>query len=213
MSGYDWSMPKPPAARNRGPAAAADNRRAILAAARRVFAQQGYHAPLSAIAREAGVGQGVFYRHFPTRVDLAFAVFEEHFAELEALAAEPDAQTFHRLWSRLVDLTIEEAAFVEMVVDARRAHQGYDGIARLRTLLERPLARAREAGTVHSGLTVDDVLLAQRMVYGLVVTAIDPTGLRESIERALAQGSLLVNQSQPTKTARRSRRSAPRPRS
>jgi AcrR family transcriptional regulator len=192
LSGYDFSMPGAPKTSNRGPAAAAGNRRAILAAARRVFAEQGYHAPLSAIAREAGVGQGVFYRHFPTRVDLAFAVFEEHFRELEALAATADAQTFGRLWSRLLELTVEEAAFVEMVVDARRTQRGYDGTERLRALLERPLERARAAGAADPELTIDDVLLAQRMVYGIVVTAVDTTGIRESIERALVRCSLLA---------------------
>lgn len=205
-------MPTPPRASNRGPAAAADNRRAILAAARRVFAEQGYHAPLSTIAREAGVGQGVFYRHFPTRIDLAFAVFEEHFAELETLAAQPDAQTFSRLWSRLLDLTIEEAAFVEMAVDSRRTQRGYDGTERLGGLLEQPLALARAAGTVHPDLTVDDVLLAQRMVYGLVATAVDTTGLRESVEWALARGSLLVNHARPPRQASRSSLSGPQPR-
>src|SRR5690606_39484170 len=62
---------------NRGPAAAAENRAALLAAARRLFAERGYHAPLSAIAREAGVGQGSLYRHFPQRELIAAAILEE----------------------------------------------------------------------------------------------------------------------------------------
>jgi AcrR family transcriptional regulator len=190
-------MPRPTRARNRGPAAAGDNRRAILAAARRVFVAEGYRAPLNAIAREAGVGQGVLYRHFPTRLDLAFAVFEEHFAELAELAAQPDALTFVRLWSRLLDLTIEEAAFVEMAVDARRTRPDYDGTDRLRTLLETPLAVAQAAGTVDPTLTVDDVLLAQRMAHGIVVTAIEPTGARRAIDHALEAGAHLAGLAKP----------------
>lgn len=197
LSGYDFSMPRRSNASNRGPAAAADNRRAILAAARQVFVEHGYHAPLSAIAREAGVGQGVLYRHFPNRIDLAFAVFEENFIELDRLAAEPDEQTFGRLWNRLLDLTIREAAFVEMVVDARRTQLNYDATDRLHGLLSRPLELAQAAGTVDPGLTTDDVLLAQRMAYGIVVTAIDTTGVRDSIERALAACSHLAGLGQP----------------
>ena len=83
-------MPRPTGRVNRGPAAAAGNRRAILAAARRLFAAHGYNVPLHTIAQEAGTGQGTLYRHFPTRLDLALAVFETHFAELTAIAQDAD---------------------------------------------------------------------------------------------------------------------------
>lgn len=179
-------MPARTGERNRGPAAAADNRRAILAAARRLFAERGYRVPLSAVAKEAGVGQGVLYRHFPTRLDLAYAVFEENFVELEAIAAEPDEGAFGRLWARLVDLTIREAAFVEMVVDARRSNPAYDGGDRLLALTGPPLDRARDAGLVAAGLTASDVMVALRMAFGVVVTATGPEPVRDTVDRALA---------------------------
>ena len=43
---------------NQGPKAAARNRAALVAAAREVHAEHGLDAPLFAIARRAGVGQG-----------------------------------------------------------------------------------------------------------------------------------------------------------
>jgi AcrR family transcriptional regulator len=176
---------------NRGPAASADNRRAILAAARVVFTERGYHAPLSAVAKEAGVSQGVLYRHFPTRLELAFAVFDEHWTDYARISASPDPEAFARLWALIIDKTIDEAAFVEMVVDSRRQAVGYDGAERMRTLLGPPLARAQDAGLVDARLTVEDVMLAQRMVFGIVVTTIDPAGLREQVARALAAVGLL----------------------
>lgn len=179
-------MPPQRRENNRGPAAAAGNRRAILDAARRLFAERGYQVPLSAIAREAGVGQGVMYRHFPARLDLAFAVFEENFTELEAIAAEPDAGAFVRLWSRLLEQTIEASAFVEMVVDARRTIPDYDGSKRLRALVEATLPRAQAAGLVDAQLTPPDVLLAHRMVYGVVVTATEESQVKETVDQALA---------------------------
>ena len=172
---------------NRGPAAAADNRAAILEAARRLLADRGYHVPLSAIAREAGVGQGVLYRHFPTRLDLAFAVFDENFDELEAIAADASPEAFGRLWSRLLDLTVDASAFVEMVVDARRNLPDYDGAERLLRLVEATLPSAQEAGLASTRLTPADVLLAQRMAYGVVVTAAgEPTTVRATVDRALS---------------------------
>ncbi|GAA3762376.1 TetR/AcrR family transcriptional regulator [Salinactinospora qingdaonensis] len=178
-------MPPTKRKRNRGPAAAADNRTAILATARRLFTDRGYHVPLSVIAREAGVGQGVLYRHFSTRLDLAFAVFEDNFAELETMAAEPDDEVFERLWHRLLELTIQESAFVEMVVEARHSVTDYEGAKRLRALVEAPLRRARDADLVAPELTPDDVLLAQRMAYGAAVTASESGAVREAVERVL----------------------------
>lgn len=61
----------------------------------------------------------------------------------------------------------------------------------MRGLLDPPLTRAQEAGLVDPGLTVDDVMLAQRMVFGIVVTAIDTTDLRGQVSRALATVGLL----------------------
>ena len=180
-------MTPPRGKSNRGPAAAADNRAAILEAARRLFADRGYRVPLSAIAREAGVGQGVLYRHFPTRLDLAFAVFDDNFDELETIAADPSPEAFGRLWSRLLDLTIEASAIVEMVVDARRNLPDYDGAERLLRLVESTLPPAQAAGLASAGLTAPDVLLAQRMAYGVVITAAgEPRTVRATVDRALS---------------------------
>lgn len=171
---------------NRGPAAAAGNRAALLASARALFAQRGYDVPLSAIAAAAGVGQGVLYRHFPTRLDLAFAVFEEHFRQYAALARSTGPDVFGALWRQIVDNLIAETAFVDMVSDARQSHSDYDGIQRLTALLTGPLELAVAAGRVDADVTVDDVVLAIRMAYGLIRTA-DGTGADEL--RALILGT------------------------
>jgi AcrR family transcriptional regulator len=171
---------------NRGPAAAPENRAAILAAARRLFAERGFLVPLTTIAKEAGVGQGVLYRHFPTRFDLAFAVFEDNFAELERAAASGGPDAFGALWATLLEQTVREAAFVEMVVEARRSQPHYDGDDRLRALIARSLPEARTAGRVPADVTVDDVLLAWRMIFGVVATADSAPTARADVARAVA---------------------------
>ncbi|MGM0386686.1 MAG: TetR/AcrR family transcriptional regulator [Actinomycetota bacterium] len=171
---------------NRGPAAAAGNRAALLASARHLFAERGYQVPLSSIARDAGVGQGSLYRHFPTRLDLALAIFEENFAELEALAeADCGDDCLLRLWRRLVEFTLESRAFVETAVEARRQLAGYEGAERLASLLAEPLARAQAAGLVDAAWTVPDLVLAQRMVYGVILTEVDPMAARAAALRAI----------------------------
>lgn len=54
---------------------AARNRRALLEAARSAFEREGLGASLEGIAREAGVGIGTLYRHFPRRADLVTASY------------------------------------------------------------------------------------------------------------------------------------------
>lgn len=150
-----------------------------------MFADRGYHAPLNAVAKEAGVGQGVLYRHFPDRLALALEVFEGHWAEYEELSADPDPGSFQRLWALMIEHTIADAAFVEMVVDARRSMPDYDGAERQRALIEPPLERARDAGLVDSELTADDVLLGARMVFGVVTTAVGTDDVRATVARAI----------------------------
>ena len=60
------------------------NRERILDAAKGAFTRFGANASLDDIAKEAGVGPGTLYRHFPTRDDLLEAVYS---TEVEKLAA------------------------------------------------------------------------------------------------------------------------------
>ncbi|MEU6446943.1 TetR/AcrR family transcriptional regulator [Streptomyces sp. NPDC046979] len=61
------------------------NREKLIAAARAAFTAADDGVPLEGIARDAGVGIGTLYRHFPTREALVEAVYA---AELEAVTAD-----------------------------------------------------------------------------------------------------------------------------
>ena len=71
---------------------AVHNRERILAAAVEAFKTSGINASLDGIARQAGIGPGTLYRHFPSREDLLIAVFKTE-AENLASAAQDYAQT------------------------------------------------------------------------------------------------------------------------
>src|SRR6201987_4478682 len=60
------------------------NRERILEVAKEAFTRSGANTSLDDIAREAGVGPGTLYRHFPTREELLEAVYR---TEMEKLAA------------------------------------------------------------------------------------------------------------------------------
>ncbi|WP_109211571.1 MULTISPECIES: TetR/AcrR family transcriptional regulator [Microbacterium] len=148
---------------NRGPAAAADNRRALIAAAREVYAEGGLGAPFSAVAKRAGVGQGSLYRHFPDRTALAVAVFEDNVRDLEEYTADGE-RTIDDLLDRVVDQAVVSTAFIELITadltDARVAAMG----VRFYDLVDRLVARDRAAGRVGAHIETEDVTLATGML-------------------------------------------------
>ncbi len=168
---------------NRGPGAAAENRAALVAAARDVFAEQGVDGPISAVARRAGVGQASLYRHFPSREELAFAVFDENLAAIERLAADP-ATTLRDL-TDLITHQIEGTAAV-ITYFAREDDPQMRGLEdRMAAALSPKVDAARASGTLADATTVADVLLAVGMLAALVARV--PTDRRhERVEDAWA---------------------------
>lgn len=97
------------------------NRERIVAAARAAFIASGGAVPLDDIAREAGVGIGTLYRHFPTREALVEAVYA---AELDTVT-----DSAHRL---LAELPPDEALRAWMERYARFAAAKHGTIDTLR---------------------------------------------------------------------------------
>jgi AcrR family transcriptional regulator len=137
----------------------------LVAAARNVFAQQGGGASMDAIAKEAGVGVGTLYRHFPKRIDVVEAVYREDVDELvtgaQALAAELEP------WPALVGWL---EAFVRYASSKRRflneLHEAFEKNPQLRIAsreriedaLSIVLIRAQEAGVVRQDLDGPDLM-------------------------------------------------------
>ncbi|MCR2800110.1 MULTISPECIES: TetR/AcrR family transcriptional regulator [unclassified Microbacterium] len=150
---------------NRGRAAGPENRRALLRAAREVFAEYGLSAPFSAVAKRAGVGQGSLYRHFPDRTALAAALFEENVAAIEAHTA-PDDRTLEDLFDVIVDQAVVSTALIDLMVRNRHdAHVVALG-DRFRQVVDRLLVRERQAGHVGAHVDTADIMLAVGMLAG-----------------------------------------------
>ncbi|TMR34326.1 TetR/AcrR family transcriptional regulator, partial [Nonomuraea zeae] len=92
----------PPGAGRPARADARRNREKLLAAARAAFAAADDTVALEAIAREAGVGIGTLYRHFPTREALVEAVYGAELDDVTtsapALLAELPPEAALRAW-------------------------------------------------------------------------------------------------------------------
>ncbi|MFV2145210.1 TetR family transcriptional regulator [Isoptericola sp. G70] len=151
---------------NAGPRAAARNRAALLAAAREIFAERGAQAPLNAVARRAGVGQGSLYRHFPDRIALVLALFEEQVSTVEEIAHDPEVTL-----ADLLGVVTRHAIDSVVSIDLASASPESRPDPRLLDLRERTaealgsrLERALADGDVRPGTTTDDVLLGVEMV-------------------------------------------------
>ncbi|HEY0206593.1 MAG TPA: TetR/AcrR family transcriptional regulator [Acetobacteraceae bacterium] len=83
---------------------AARNRARVLESAKLVLGSGGPQASLEAVARQAGVGIGTLYRHFPTREALFEAVYRREVGQLVDLAGQlagcPDPVAALRRWLR-----------------------------------------------------------------------------------------------------------------
>jgi len=160
---------------NLGPSVGPQNRAALIAAAREVFDEQGVTAPLSAVARRAGVGQGSLYRHFPDRVSLALAVFEENMVEIDALAELPGT-TLQDLCELVTHQTEGVAAFIALVFEEHADARVAVFEERLRGVLASKW-EAR-AGLLGPKATLDDLMLAVGMVASVVMQS--PPGSRHA---------------------------------
>jgi len=81
---FQMAVERPQSSERKPSADAQRNREPILEVAKRAFTRSGANASLDDIAKEAGVGPGTLYRHFPTRDELLEAVYR---TEVKKLAA------------------------------------------------------------------------------------------------------------------------------
>lgn len=140
-------------------------------------------APLSSVARRAGVGQGSLYRHFPDRIALAVAVFDDNITALEELGARTDS-TLVDLFDSVAEQVIASTALIDMILserDERAEHLA----TRMTAVAAALLARDQQQGRIAEHVEAADVMLAISMLA--MVLARTPSGERaEAATRARA---------------------------
>jgi AcrR family transcriptional regulator len=161
---------------------AARNFDAILAAGRKAFAAGGTDVSLEDVAFQAGVGVATLYRNFPSREDLAEAVYV---TEVDELCRYGDRLTRGEPWAALVSWLRRFVAYLgtkRILLDALDRESGAFRACRdaLYTTGEPLLTRAQDAGRARAEVTIDDVLR-----YFLGVTSA-PVSSRRQRERLFA---------------------------
>lgn len=172
------------------------NRDAIVAAARRVFAERGLDVPLDLIAREAGVGRATMQRRFPGRDSLIRAIFDDNIAELEQLAdaAADSPDAYVDIIKATVAMLVRDLGFVDVfnsraVPDEVKHHVS----SRFRAIVETPLRNAQAAGLIRRDLRVEDTALIVDMLGGAAHTYGEGRPA-DRVDRAL---SLILDAIQP----------------
>ena len=123
------------------------NRARLLEAAVRAFSQEGPEVTLDAIAKNAGVGIGTLYRHFPTREALVEAAYRNELARLcdavpELLRDLTPAEATRRWMDRFVDYMTTKRGMADalraVIASGRNPYEQSRGqlIAAITTLLE-----------------------------------------------------------------------------
>jgi AcrR family transcriptional regulator len=164
------------------------NRERLLEVAARVFSQAGPDVTLEAIAKEAGVGIGTLYRHFPTREALVDAAYRNELARLcdsvDDLLVELAPDKALRAW---MDHFVDYMTTKRGMGDALRAliASGGDPFSESRVRLTGAVAAllhaGSSAGVLRSDVAPDDVLLS---LSGVSLATADPAQ-REQAGRLL----------------------------
>jgi len=178
------------------------NRERILEVAKEAFTRRGANASLDDIAKEARVGPGTLYRHFPTREDLLQAVYR---SELEKLAAAERkfAQSMTpiealRAWLLLF---VDAIAAKELIAPALNALVGDHkkvfaaSYAQMKEAIRSLVKRAIESDDIRKDLDPMDLL---RALVGVVNVAANPDW-QQSARRLV---DILITGSRPVKIKR-----------
>jgi len=141
------------------------NNERLVTAAREVFAKYGGGASMEAIAKQAGVGVGTLYRHFPKRIDIVEAVYRTDVDDLICAADQAVAQ--NEPWEALV---VWLEAFLRYGQVKRtflnELHEAFDknpqlkvaSRERINQAVGTVLGRAQEAGVARTDLDGSDLM-------------------------------------------------------
>ncbi|MET9494214.1 TetR/AcrR family transcriptional regulator [Streptomyces sp. NPDC006552] len=124
-------------------------------------------APLSTIARKAGVGQGTFYRNFPSREALVLEVYRYEVQQVaeaagQLLCTRPPEVALREWMDRLAQYAMAKAGLADALREATTARGAFKTLAHgpLTEAVTLLLAANTRAGTIRLGVTPDDFMLA-----------------------------------------------------
>jgi AcrR family transcriptional regulator len=175
------------------------NRERILEVAKEAFTRSGADTSLDDIAKQAGVGPGTLYRHFPTREELLVAVYRTEMEKLAAaekkLAATMPPIEALRAW---LFMFVDAVAAKQLIAPALNALVGDPkkvfeaSHARMWEVIRALVKRAIKSGDIRRDLDPVDLL---RALIGVANVASSPDW-QQSARRLV---DILITGSRPIK--------------
>ncbi|MEU5545718.1 TetR/AcrR family transcriptional regulator [Streptomyces sioyaensis] len=124
-------------------------------------------APLSAIAKKAGVGQGTFYRNFPNRESLVLEVYRYEVQQVadaasQLLETRTPEQALREWMDRLAQYAMAKAGLADAMRKATSACGSLAGLGHgpVTSAVALLLKANEDAGTIRPDVTPDDFVLA-----------------------------------------------------
>lgn len=176
------------------------NRGRIVETAMRHFTSYGVNASLEEVAREAGVGPGTLYRHFPSREALLAAALRNRQAELLTMSRQAreidDAETALATWLAALQDYLRTFNGLPAPVLAAVKAQGSPLALSCDTLVSITgdfLARAQTHGRARRSVTANDLFLSALGIAWVLNRAetcgANPGALNELLARGYLDGS------------------------
>jgi len=138
------------------------NREAVIAAAKKLFAEEGLDAQMPDVAKHANVGVGTVYRHFPTKDDLIAALVAERFERLAQKASE--GLLAEDAWEGMADfirfsaqLQADDRGLCEVMGSRPEVMDAAAHAAGLPQICEGLVKRAQRSGQLRRDLTWEDI--------------------------------------------------------
>jgi AcrR family transcriptional regulator len=155
------------------------NRAAVMAAAKKLFADQGLDAQMPDVARRAKVGVGTVYRHFPTKDDLIAALVAERFERFAQKAGE--ALEAEDPWEGLADfirfsaqIQADDRGLCEVMGSRPGMMEAAALAAGLPELSDQLVKRAQRSGQLRRDLVWEDIPMIACGLGRITQTAVGP---------------------------------------
>jgi AcrR family transcriptional regulator len=164
------------------------NRERIIVAARQVFGEKGEEAQMDDVARQAGVGVGTVYRHFPSKEVLMGELVKQKFEAItertrEALEQDDAWEAFCELLRRSAEIMAEDAALQDTL---RRTGAAYEYAEAERLKLEEVadelIARAQRQGEMREDFRASELGM---LMGGVCASMSAPAGAPDDWRRHL----------------------------
>jgi AcrR family transcriptional regulator len=138
------------------------NREAVVAAAKKLFADEGLDAQMPDVAKAAKVGVGTVYRHFPTKEDLIAALAAERFERLaekarEGIAAEDPWEGLCDFIRFSAQIQADDRGLCEVMGSRPEVMNASALAVGLDQLCDRLVKRAQRSGDLRRDLEWEDI--------------------------------------------------------